>query len=52
MNIGHLDGRHYVSVLQLYYYNDSISGYEISSVTNVNNYAEPSNNRLINDGQK
>ena len=40
VNIGHLDGRHYVSALQLDYYNDSISGYEISSVTNVNNYSE------------
>ena len=52
VNIGHLDGRHYVSALQLDYYNDSISGYEISSVTNVNNYSEPGNNRLINDGRK
>ena len=52
MNTGHLDGRHYVSALQLDYYNDSISGYEISGVTNVNNYSEPGNNRLINDGQK
>ena len=52
VNIGHLDGRHYVSALQLDYYNDSISGYEISGVTNVNNYSEPGNNRLINDGQK
>ena len=34
---GHLDGRHYVCAFQLDYYNDSISGYEISSVTNVNN---------------
>ena len=47
INIGHLDGRHYVSALQLDYYNDSISGYEISSVTNVNNYSE-----VIIDGQK
>ena len=39
-NIGHLDERHYVSALQLGYYNDSISGYEISSVTNVNNESE------------
>ena len=46
VNIGHLDGRHYVSELQLDYYNDSISGYEIRGATNVNN------NRLINDGQK
>ena len=38
VNIGHLDERHYVSALQLDYYNDSISGYEISGVTNVNNY--------------
>ena len=32
VNIGHLDERHYVSALQLHvnYYNDSISGYEIS----------------------
>ena len=30
VNIGHLDGRHYVSALQLDYYNDSITGYEIS----------------------
>ena len=52
VNIGHLDGRLYVSALQLDYYNDSISGYEISGVTNVNNYSEPGNNRLINDGQK
>ena len=54
VNTGHLhvDGRHYVSALQLDYYNDSISGYEISGVTNVNNYSEPGNNRLINDGQK
>ena len=52
VNTGHLDGRHYVSALQLDYYNDSISGYEISDVTNVNNYSEPGNNRLINDGQK
>ena len=52
VNIGHLDGRHYVSTLQLDYYNDSISGYEISGVTNVNNYSEPGNNRLINGGQK
>ena len=52
VNIGHLDGRHYVSALQLHYYNDSISGYEISGVINVNNYSEPGNNRLINDGQK
>ena len=52
VNIGHLDGRHYVSALQLDYYNDSISGYEISGVINVNNYSEPGNNRLINDGQK
>ena len=40
INIGHLDERHYVSAVQLDYYNDSISGYEISSVTNVNNYSE------------
>ena len=40
INIGHLDERHYVSAVQLDYYNDSISGYEISSVTNVNNYPE------------
>ena len=33
VNIGHLDGRHYVSALQLDYYNDRISGYEISGVT-------------------
>ena len=46
VNIGHLDGRHYVSAVQLDYYNDSISVYEISSVTNVNNYSEPGNNRL------
>ena len=52
VNIGHLDGRHYVSAVQLDYYNDSISVYEISGVTNVNNYSEPGNNRLINDGQK
>ena len=44
VNIGHLDGRHYVSALQLDYYNDRISGYEISGVTNVNNYSEPGNN--------
>ena len=45
VNIGHLDGRHYVSALQLVYYNDRInSGYEISGVTNVNNYSEPGNN--------
>ena len=37
VNTGHLDRRHYVSALQLDYYNNSISGYEISSVTNVNN---------------
>ena len=37
VNIGHIDGRHYVSALQLDYYDDSISGYEISGVTNVNN---------------
>ena len=30
--------------LQLDYYNDRISGYEISGVTNVNNYSEPGNN--------
>ena len=37
INIGH-----YVSAVQLHvdYYNDSISGYKISSVTNVNNYSE------------
>ena len=29
-----------VSAVQLDYYSDSISGYEISSVTNVNNYSE------------
>ena len=52
VNIGHLDGRHYVSTLQLDYYNDSISGYKISGVTNVNNYSEPGNNRIINGGQK
>ena len=52
VNTGHLDERHYVSAFQLEYYNDSISGYEISGVTNVNNYSEPGNNRLINDGQK
>ena len=46
VNIGHLDGRHYVSAVQLDYYNDSISVYEISGVTNVNNYSEPGNNRL------
>ena len=40
INVGHLDERHYVSAVQLDYYNDSISGYEISSVTNVNNYSE------------
>ena len=40
INIGHLDERHYVSAIQLDYYNDSISGYKISSVTNVNNYSE------------
>ena len=40
INIGHLDERRYVSAVQLDYYNDSISGYEISSVTNVNNYSE------------
>ena len=40
INIGHLDERHYVSAVQLDYYNDSISGYEISSVTNVHNYSE------------
>ena len=51
VNIGHLDGRH-CSALQLDYYNDSVSGYEISGVTNVNNYSEPGNNRLINNGQK
>ena len=44
VNIGHLDGRHYVSALQLDYRNDRISGYEIIGVTNVNNYAEPGNN--------
>ena len=44
VNIGHLDGRHYVSALQLDYYNDRISGNEISGVTNVNNYSEPGNN--------
>ena len=44
VNIGHLDGRHYVSALQLDDYNDRISGYEISGVTNVNNYSEPGNN--------
>ena len=38
-------------LIQLGYYNDRISGYEISSVTNVNNYSEPGN-WLINDGQK
>ena len=32
VNIGHLDGRHYVSALQLDYYNDNISVYEISGV--------------------
>ena len=37
-------GRHYVSALKLDYYNDRISGYEISGVTNVNNYSEPGNN--------
>ena len=40
INIGHLDERHYFSAVQLDYYTDSISGYEISSVTNVNNYSE------------
>ena len=40
INLGHLDERHYVSAGQLDYYNDSISGYEISSVTNVNVYSE------------
>ena len=40
INIGHLDERHYVSAVQLDYYNDSISAYEISSVTNVNNHSE------------
>ena len=40
VNIGYLDERHYVSALQLDNYNDSISGYEISGVTNVNNYSE------------
>ena len=40
INVGHLDERHYVSAVQLDYYNDSISGYEMSSVTNVNNYSE------------
>ena len=40
INIGHLGKRHYASVVQLDYYNDSISGYEISSATNVNNYLE------------
>ena len=40
INVGNLDERHYVSAVQLDYYNDSISGYEISSVTNVNNYSE------------
>ena len=40
INIGHLDERHYVSAVQLDYYNDTISGYEISSVTHVNNYSE------------
>ena len=29
-----------VSAVQLDYYKDNISGYEISSVTNVNNYLE------------
>ena len=52
INIGHLDERHYVSEVPLDYYNDSISGYEISSVTNVNNYSEVIMNRLINHGQK
>ena len=37
VNTGRLDWRHYVSAFQLDYYNDSISGYEISGVTNVNN---------------
>ena len=40
INIGHLYVRHYVSAVQLDYYDDSISGYEISSVTIVNNYSE------------
>ena len=40
INIGHLDERDHVLAVQLDYYNDSISGYEISSVTNVNNYSE------------
>ena len=40
INVGHLDESHYVSAVQLDYYNDSISGYEICSVTNVNNYSE------------
>ena len=44
VNIGHLDGRHYGSALQLDYHNDRISGYEIIGVTNVNNYSEPGNN--------
>ena len=39
INIGHLDERHYVSAVQLDYYNDSILGYKNSSVTNVNNYS-------------
>ena len=40
INIGHVDENHCVSAVQLDYYNNSISGYEISSVTNVNNYSE------------
>ena len=40
ISIGHLDERHYVSAAQLDYYNDSIPGYEVSSVTNVSNYSE------------
>ena len=39
INIRHLYERHFVSAVQLDYYNDCISGYEISSVTNVNNYS-------------
>ena len=40
INIGHPEERHFVSAVQLDYYNDRILGYEISSVTNVNNYSE------------
>ena len=40
INIGHLYVRHYLSAVQLDYYNDNISGYEISSVINVNKDSE------------